>query len=39
MPRERQFSVLGKPAILRETGLIIENYELFLDGKMIPHDR
>lgn len=37
--RERHFSVCGKPAVLRKTGLIVENYELFVDGKMIPHDR
>lgn len=39
MPRERTFTMLGKPAILRKTGLLIEDHERFFDGRMIPHDR
>ena len=30
--------MLGKPAILRKTGLLIDDYELFFDGRMIPHE-
>ncbi|MGA3031590.1 MAG: hypothetical protein ABSE58_12825 [Candidatus Limnocylindrales bacterium] len=38
-PRERRFEVVGRPAILRKSGLIFEDYELFVDGKLVPHQR
>lgn len=39
LPRERRFEIAGHPAILRKRGWIFENYDLLVDGVVVPHQR